>query len=96
MNKAFFINGGAGRVLCSIPALEKYAETHDDFIIVAESWGELYLCCPNLREHVYPMGHKGLFEEKLLNSFSFGYYIYLVNTKYLMVLLRVGFRVISF
>jgi len=22
MNKAFFINGGAGRVLCSIPALE--------------------------------------------------------------------------
>ena len=68
MNKAFFINGGAGRVLCSIPALEKYAETHDDFIIVAESWGELYLCCPNLREHVYPMGHKGLFEEKLLDK----------------------------
>jgi hypothetical protein len=29
-SKAFFINGGAGRVLCSIPALEKYAETHPD------------------------------------------------------------------
>ena len=36
MNKAFFINGGAGRVLCSIPALERYAETHDDFVIVSE------------------------------------------------------------
>ena len=43
MNKAFFINGGAGRVLCSIPALERHAETHDDFIIVSESWSELYL-----------------------------------------------------
>ena len=38
MNKAFFINGGAGRVLCSMPALEKYAEKNDDFIIVAASY----------------------------------------------------------
>jgi hypothetical protein len=35
-NKAFFINGGAGRVLCSIPALEKFQEENPDnnFIIV--------------------------------------------------------------
>jgi hypothetical protein len=65
MNKAFFINGGAGRVLCSMPALEKYAETHDDFIIVSESWSELFLNNTKLRDHVYPMGHKDLFEEKL-------------------------------
>ena len=25
LSKAFFINGGAGRVVCAIPALEKYA-----------------------------------------------------------------------
>ena len=25
-SKAFFINGGAGRVICSIPALEKYEQ----------------------------------------------------------------------
>ena len=33
---AFFINGGAGRVVCSIPALEKFAEENPDnnFIIV--------------------------------------------------------------
>tara|TARA_B100000287_G_scaffold140263_1_gene132133 strand:- start:1992 stop:3095 length:1104 start_codon:yes stop_codon:yes gene_type:complete len=66
MNKAFFINGGAGRVLCSMPALERHKENgNDDFIIVSESWSELYLNNKNLRDHVYPLGHKDLFEEKL-------------------------------
>ena len=65
MNKAFFINGGAGRVLCSIPALERYAETHDDFVIVSESWDELYLNNPVLRDKTYSVGHKGLFEDHL-------------------------------
>ena len=62
MNKAFFINGGAGRVLCSMPALEKYAETNDDFVIVSESWGELYLSNKVLRDKVFQNVHKGLFE----------------------------------
>ena len=65
MNKAFFINGGAGRVLCSIPALERYAETHEDFVIVSESWHELYLNSPTIRDKVFPMGHKDLFEDHL-------------------------------
>ena len=64
MNKAFFINGGAGRVLCSIPALERYAETHDDFVIVSESWSELYLNSKVLREKVFPLGHKDLFDSQ--------------------------------
>jgi len=65
MNKAFFINGGAGRVLCSIPALETYAETHDDFVIVAESWGEFYACSKILRDKTFPIFHKNLFEDYL-------------------------------
>jgi len=65
MNKAFFINGGAGRVLCSIPALERHAETNDDFVIVSESWSELYLNSKVLREKVFPLGHKDLFEDHL-------------------------------
>jgi len=65
MNKAFFINGGAGRVLCSIPALERFAETHDDFVVVSESWHELYLNSKVLRERVFPFGHKDLFENYL-------------------------------
>ena len=37
-SKAFFLNGGAGRMLCSIPALELYAEESGDtdFIIVTK------------------------------------------------------------
>ena len=65
MNKAFFINGGSGRVLCSMPALERYAEKNKDFLIVAESWGELYLANKKLRDHVYFPMNKGLFEDKL-------------------------------
>lgn len=65
MNKAFFINGGAGRVLCSIPALEAYAETHDDFVVVAESWGEFYACSKILRDKAFPIFHKNLFEDHL-------------------------------
>ena len=65
MNKAFFINGGSGRVLCSMPALERYAEKNKDFVIVAESWGELYLANKKLRDHVYFPMNKGLFEDRL-------------------------------
>lgn len=66
MKKAFFINGGAGRVLCAIPALEWHKQNVDeDVIIVAEAWQELFMASPIIRDNVFPMGHKGLFEEKL-------------------------------
>lgn len=62
MKKAFFINGGAGRVLCSIPALEYYRDNTDsDVIIVAEAWTELFLSS-SLRNNVWPVGSKNLFE----------------------------------
>jgi hypothetical protein len=66
MKKAFFINGGIGRVLCAIPALEWYKQNIDqDVVIVAEAWNEIFLASPVLRNNVWPMGHKSLFEEKL-------------------------------
>ena len=65
MNKAFFINGGAGRVLCSMPGLEKYAKTHDDFVIVSESWTEMYMTNKILRDHVYTGWKQDLFREQL-------------------------------
>jgi hypothetical protein len=66
-SKAFFINGGAGRVLCSIPALEKYEkESGDkDFIIVCEGGMELYKGHPTLHKRAYDSWHKGLFENHL-------------------------------
>jgi hypothetical protein len=64
-SKAFFINGGAGRVICSIPAFEKYAETHDDFIIVCEGGTDFYKGHPTLHDKVYDNWHKGLFEKEI-------------------------------
>lgn len=62
MKKAFFVNGGAGRVLCSIPALEHYRDTVDpDLMIISEGWAELFFPT-TLRQHVYPSGHKGLYQ----------------------------------
>lgn len=65
MDKAFFINGGAGRVMCAIPALEKYAETHDNFIIVSEGWMEIFAGSPKLRDRVFHHMHNRLFEDHL-------------------------------
>lgn len=66
-NKAFFINGGAGRVVCSIPALEKFAEENPDnnFIIVCEGGTDFYKGHPLLHAKAYDVWHKNLFEEKL-------------------------------
>ncbi len=64
-SKVFFINGGAGRVVASIPALEKYAETHDDFIIVSEGGMNFYRGHPVLHKYAYDNWHKGLFEDKI-------------------------------
>lgn len=66
--KAFFINGGAGRVLCSIPALEKYAEEVDkNFIIVCEGGADFYRGHPILHSRAYDHWHKNLFEDKLVD-----------------------------
>jgi ADP-heptose:LPS heptosyltransferase len=66
-NHAFFINGGAGRVVCSIPALEKFAEENPDnnFIIVCEGGTDFYKGHPLLHAKAYDVWHKNLFEDKL-------------------------------
>lgn len=66
-SKAFFINGGAGRVLSSIPALERYAEDSGDeyFVIVAEGGMDFYRGHPTLHKHVFEVWHKGLFENHI-------------------------------
>jgi hypothetical protein len=66
-SKAFFINGGAGRVICSIPAFEKYEQESGDtdFIIVCEGGTEFYKGHPTLDKRTYDIWHKHLFVEKL-------------------------------
>jgi len=67
MNKAFFINGGAGRVMCAIPALEKYAKKNENFIIIAEGWMEIFYSSPILRDKTFHVQHNRLFEDHLKN-----------------------------
>jgi ADP-heptose:LPS heptosyltransferase len=64
---AFFINGGAGRVLCAIPALELYHKENpeDDFIVILESWFDLVRGHPLLHKRSYTMDIPNLFEEKI-------------------------------
>lgn len=66
-NSAFFINGGAGRVLCSIPAFTKYLEENpdDDFIIVCEGGMEFYKGNKFLHSRAYDANHKDLFIDKV-------------------------------
>jgi len=66
-SKAFFINGGAGRVICSIPAFEMYEkESADkDFIIVCEGGTELFKGHPTLDARTYDVWHKNLFSDQL-------------------------------
>ena len=66
-SKAFFVNGGAGRVICSIPAFEKYAEANpnDDFIIVCEGGTDFFKGHPKLDGRVYDHWHKRLFQEHI-------------------------------
>lgn len=65
--KAYFINGGAGRVLASIPALERLHETDKDFIIVCEGGSEFYKGHPILDSIAFDHWHKGLFNGYLKN-----------------------------
>lgn len=64
---AFFMNGGAGRVIASIPAFELYEKENpkDDFIIVCEGGTDFYKGHPTLHKRVFDHWHKGLFETYL-------------------------------
>ena len=64
---AFFINGGAGRVIASIPALEKFKEENpdDEFVVVCEGGVDFYKGHPDLFNRTYDVWHKNLFQDKL-------------------------------
>ena len=64
MKKVFAINGGAGRVICSLPALEKHYKKHGpNFYILAESGLEFFLGNNNLQSLAFDINQKGLFED---------------------------------
>lgn len=64
---AFYINGGIGRVVCAIPALEKYLKNNpdDDFVIFSEFAYEAFSGHPTLHARSYPSNLPHLFKDKL-------------------------------
>lgn len=63
MKKVFFVDGGAGRVICSLPAFQKYHKLHGpDFYIVSASGLDFFVGHPELQDITFDLGHKGLFE----------------------------------
>jgi hypothetical protein len=66
-HSAFLINGGAGRIICSIPALELYERENpeDDFIIVVEYGIDFFKGHPTLYKRCYDFAHKNLFMDKI-------------------------------
>jgi ADP-heptose:LPS heptosyltransferase len=70
MNTTFVISGGAGRVIASIPALEKYARLnpHDDFKVIIHGWENLLWSHPVLQNRTFGFGQKGMFEFLIKDS----------------------------
>jgi len=68
MKKVVFINGGAGRVISSIPALEELNERNELAGIVCEGGMEFYLGHPTLQDKAFDVNQKGLFDSIIKNN----------------------------
>jgi len=70
MKTVFVIDGGAGRAICSIPALLKYAKNNpnDDFTICVYGWDNLFWGLPELQERTFNADNKGIFDRFFLNA----------------------------
>lgn len=63
MKKVFFVDGGAGRIISSLPAFQKHYKMHGpNFYIVSASGIDFFVGNPELQDLVFDLGHKGLFE----------------------------------
>ena len=59
----FYFDGGSGRILCAIPALEYYALTHYDFSIITHLKEEFFKENPILYKYVHSIDEPGLFDD---------------------------------
>lgn len=65
LNTTFIINGGAGRVISAIPALEKYEKlnSNDDFRIIVQGWESVFWSHPTLQARTFGANQKGNFDQ---------------------------------
>lgn len=64
MKKIFFIDGGAGRAICAIPALEKYIRNNpqDEISIIIPGWDNLFWGNKLLQDITFSDATKGIFD----------------------------------
>lgn len=65
MKTAYYIDGGIGRVVASIPAFKKLAKTADDFIILTPYGDNMFWGIPELQEKIFNPETKGLLDHIL-------------------------------
>ena len=61
-DRIFYLDGGAGRVLCAIPALESYALTHYNFHIITSLKFEFFMENPVLEKYTHHLDEENLFD----------------------------------
>ena len=70
MNTTFVIDGGAGRVITAIPALEKFAMNNpdNDFRVLTAAWENLLWAHPLLQPKTFNINSKGAFDIHIKNN----------------------------
>lgn len=69
MDTTFIINGGAGRVITAVPALEKFHKLNpkNNFRVIVHGWQDLYWSHPVLQPRTIGIHQKNIFEEYVKN-----------------------------
>ena len=73
MQKVFYIDGGAGRVIAAIPALLKFAKlnAHLEWCVIVPTWHYLYWGIPELQDRTYDSDVKGVFDNLIRDAEQF-------------------------
>jgi len=69
MKVGIIIDGGAGRVICSIPAILKYIKQNPDYDvnIFCEGWSDLFWGIPEIESKLFSLETTNVFESQIRN-----------------------------
>jgi len=67
LNTTFLLSGGAGKLLCAIPALEKFhrLNPNDNFKVLVPGWEEIFLSHPLLQPRIINTNSISIFETSI-------------------------------
>jgi len=68
MKKVIFVNGGAGRVISSLPALEELDSRGELAAVICEGGMEVFMGHPTLQDKAFDVNQKGIFEDVIKDN----------------------------